>query len=420
MDARIAAAKAAHAEASAVLDRLEDEAIGDRVERARLRDAVGRYAAQISLRFKGVAAIGGSVESASLKLQAKEITYEEYVKAVVAAGEAAEAAASEGGVDATWRKIIEAGPEVREAVSRKRAAKAEAEKQSKHVDELYRTLSGLRHERSEAVHLAIGEQSSRQLRSSPSGLATPLRIERADRTRRALDEAVARYRASLDHDLDDLGRERGGRRAIAVALEFYGRVANLSTPQAERVAGASINTNLFPGQRAFAKDDGSQTAVSLSATGNVSTAIHELGHAMEHGSAPVLWLAEAFQAYRCAGHETRRMNEFASRSGDSASQFEPGEFGNSDNFLAAVVAVRGTTPVTRSSETTAAYIGKVYRNVTSVGPAAAGLARSTKLVVTATEIVSTGMELLYEDPVSFARADPEFFDLMVAVATGAI
>ena len=36
----------------------------------------------------------------------------------------------------------------------------------------------------------------------------------------------------------------------------------------------------------------------------------------------------------------------------------------------------------------------------------------------ATEIVSMGLELLYEDPYNFAKADPEFFDFIMGILDG--
>jgi hypothetical protein len=54
------------------------------------------------------------------------------------------------------------------------------------------------------------------------------------------------------------------------------------------------------------------------------------------------------------------------------------------------------------------YTGKDYRSKD----------REAMKMKTPTEVLSMGMELMYRDPIRFAKADPEWFDLVSGIVTG--
>ena len=129
-----------------------------------------------------------------------------------------------------------------------------------------------------------------------------------------------------------------------------------------------------------------------------STIIHEIGHLVEFNNPAVREAANAFVERRCGKSESMNMAETFAGFG-----YKEDEVGNSDNFLNAVKATAAEEDALDATRMNAraAYIGKRYKNGD-------------------TEVISMGMEMLKASPYKFAKADPEYFDLVVAAATGAI
>ncbi len=112
--------------------------------------------------------------------------------------------------------------------------------------------------------------------------------------------------------------------------------------------------------------------------GNV---IHEIAHCLEHWNAKTLQAAKGFLYHRVGKTEP-----FVFQDRWPNLDFDDDEVGWDDEFSRSMGA------------TSAAYTGKYYR--------------------TGTEILSSGMERLFANPVTFARQDPEFFRFIVGVLRG--
>jgi hypothetical protein len=105
----------------------------------------------------------------------------------------------------------------------------------------------------------------------------------------------------------------------------------------------------------------------------VSTIIHELGHAVEYQKPGLMKKAQEFLEYRLAGEQPADMGKFGM----------PGEMGRKDDFGRAF------------GESSAYYVGKKYDSG-------------------ATEVLSMGLEKLYTDPVGFIHKDPEYAHFVIA------
>jgi len=105
-----------------------------------------------------------------------------------------------------------------------------------------------------------------------------------------------------------------------------------------------------------------------------TSAVHELGHYLEHTNPDVLDKAIEFLKERAGDESLQRL-------GDNYDKDEVAWF---DGFI---------NP----------YMGKAYIH---------------RGKISATEIVSMGLEFLYKDPIKLARQDPEYFDFIVSLVRG--
>lgn len=140
------------------------------------------------------------------------------------------------------------------------------------------------------------------------------------------------------------------------------------------------------GERAYhrGETDTSSSAIYLSDNDSTATVIHEWGHAIEYQNPSIGRAARAFLERRVGGEPAQKLNDVVSHGG-----YRDDERGRSDRFVEAFGKDR------------AWYVGKDYGG-------------------RATEIMSMGMEQLYNDPAGFAKADPEFFEFVIGVLHGRI
>lgn len=164
---------------------------------------------------------------------------------------------------------------------------------------------------------------------------------------------------------------------------------------------------------AFVNEDGGSYGdigrVELSNTDYASTIIHEFGHQIEHGNPEAAKLCDDFLTSR-VGSETP-----VSFSEKFSSGYAADEVGSPDDFTKAVLAVHGreSSPFAeQEAEKIAHYAGKRY--------ASQGAPSKGYKTYGATEVLSIGMELMHRDARAFAKADPEWFDLVAGISTGRI
>lgn len=117
----------------------------------------------------------------------------------------------------------------------------------------------------------------------------------------------------------------------------------------------------------------------------VATIVHELGHWLEHGNQQVQAAVFAFYERRTAGEKRMTLNA-------ATKKLDPQAYGG-----------YRSNEYTRLDKFIHAYMGKDYTW---------GGQRS------ATEILSMGLQMFYEDPAKLARQDPEYFDFIYAVVRG--
>lgn len=122
-----------------------------------------------------------------------------------------------------------------------------------------------------------------------------------------------------------------------------------------------------------------------------ATAIHELGHVLEEFG-EVHELVQGFLHHRLKGETFQQLNQVL-----KTDRFDDWEEGGKDKFHRAFLGrLLGLTKSEANDR--AFYTGKHY--------------------IGATEVLSMGAELLYDDPIGFAQRDPEWFDFTVGILRG--
>lgn len=114
-----------------------------------------------------------------------------------------------------------------------------------------------------------------------------------------------------------------------------------------------------------------------------ATVIHEYGHHLEDEIPGVHQACVDFLKHRIGNEPVRRYKEIMPRSG-----YEDDEEGAQDQFADAFGS-------------SGWYVGKIYKG-------------------RATEILSMGVQKLYEDPLRLATADPEYFKFVVGILDGSL
>jgi hypothetical protein len=161
----------------------------------------------------------------------------------------------------------------------------------------------------------------------------------------------------------------------------------------------------------FEYDDGSGSGlvgrVQLSPTDHYSTVIHEFGHQIEHGNLEAAKLCGDFLSSRVKDESPVSFSEKFSGVG-----YGTDEIGSADDFGKAVSVAYGKSLDPSEAERIAYYAGKKY--------AGQGQTKNGLTTHGATEVLSIGMELMARDARAFAKADPEWFDLVAGISTGRI
>jgi SPP1 gp7 family putative phage head morphogenesis protein len=118
---------------------------------------------------------------------------------------------------------------------------------------------------------------------------------------------------------------------------------------------------------------------------DTDVAVHELGHAIENSDKRIARACREFLAHRVGNEPPKSIKELF-----PDSKYEPNETGRKDHFDRLF------------SEELAYYVGKDY------GPDSP------------TEILSMGLQALYNNPVEFAEKDPEYFCFVVGIIRGTL
>jgi hypothetical protein len=119
------------------------------------------------------------------------------------------------------------------------------------------------------------------------------------------------------------------------------------------------------------------------------TMVHEFGHWLDDHLPGALAATQAFLKYRVGNEPTESMADVSRRVYGHSSGYGADEMGRKDHFDRAFPQVE------------AYYTGKDYGS-------------------RATEVLSMGLEKLYNDPVHFAQKDPEFFKFILGICDGSL
>lgn len=200
-------------------------------------------------------------------------------------------------------------------------------------------------------------------------------------------------RASFSTSTEDLpGMRFAGETLVKATKEFKQKTKDatefLSLLTAKRDGVDEIPVTfrqLHSGGRAFAIDDRSSVMAGVYCTGQDKTKIfvHEMGHMLEN-KLGLRRDVQEFRGYRidAAGTPTISMREAT-----GINAYAENEKGNEDSFGRVF------------DRNAAFYAGKMYNDGS-------------------TEILSMGLEKMYENPVAFAKADPEYFKFVLGVLRG--
>lgn len=179
---------------------------------------------------------------------------------------------------------------------------------------------------------------------------------------------------------------------VAEMNEYLGRVANTSKVPSHVANYVRVGT--ASGGRAHYVPN--KSLIMMTESNDTRIYLHEMGHLLEENVPGAVQDARAFYNSRVDRRSDIAMGKWGM----------PKEVGNPDDFEKAFRAC-GTGSPGRTVESCAAYTGKRYH------PTHYQRAEQFE-----TEVVSMGMELLYENPVAFAKTDPQWCGLILRVLTG--
>lgn len=229
------------------------------------------------------------------------------------------------------------------------------------------------------------EGEIRALRATAESLSTQRRQIRdqylaASSTRREAQRAVDDYRRARGHEL--LANRTTGHANGSVPTSPRMRDADLKarveTAQ-EWLAGHTTFKidrptdvrRLRKGARAYHQGG----TVHLAPSDGAKVAVHELGHAIDRAHPSLVQRAIAYRESRTVGEQARRLRDVT-----GVRAYKLDEIAKCDRFIDC-------------------YMGKIYGH------------RST-------EILSMGLEYMYDDPIGFAQKDPTTFDFIFRIMKG--
>jgi hypothetical protein len=215
---------------------------------------------------------------------------------------------------------------------------------------------------------------------TPEPVAPPMPLPDIDRVATAVVKATSREEAHaiLALPLAERGSlvlspTESARSQTEKARAFIGSILHKDAAPA-----ASCKVVVHAG-RAYYSENISTATVRL---GDVGCTIHELGHHIECSDPEILRETKDFIRSRIQpGDVPERLSKLT-----GSSYYGPSEVAYKDEW-----AERGGSP----------YAGKVYRG---------GLDEAN-----ATEVLTMGLERLYDDPAAFARQDPDYFKFILRV-----
>ena len=215
------------------------------------------------------------------------------------------------------------------------------------------------------------------------GIREDLRQRRAKSNGKAWDAIATKTRAAWTMDAKNL--DEPGQRSATLGLSWLNR---LLTPRDEAEKTIKTDWALIPAhlaQRGFYFEG----RIHLPANENIQTAVHELGHMMEHSLAGALEAEQQFWRHRVGQASPVKLREIAPASG-----YGEDEEGYEDGWR------RFFGDRARS-----AYAGKIY---------------GTPEHYQGGEVLSMGLEALYRDPIKFAQADPEWCKFILGILDGSL
>lgn len=176
-------------------------------------------------------------------------------------------------------------------------------------------------------------------------------------------------------------------KGLSEGSSFFGRLVG----KGSKLDGRKARVITRDGGRAFSAPLG---IVGISESQSPSVVVHEFAHIAERTDKSILKSAIAFREKRRAdaGQKYEKLNDIEKRKTGVAGTFGGDEEGFEDKFFDA-------------------YCGKRYRT-----QVVAGL--PVYFPQTGTEIVSMGAQKMYEDPVGFAKSDPEYFQFTLTALQG--
>lgn len=189
----------------------------------------------------------------------------------------------------------------------------------------------------------------------------------------AFDELISHHDGSLARtkiETNETLKRFNNRSSIEYGADIFKQMIGPGTPIDDQPAILSTTTS----GRAFY--DPAYREVRFTASDTAKVAVHELGHHLEEWDEDVRLAARDFYVRRTVGHTAVQLKTVAPKNG-----YDDEEYTKPDKFF---------DP----------YVGKVY-------PWSQG--RSS------TEIVAMGLERMYDDPIGFAKADPEHFKLIYSI-----
>lgn len=297
---------------------------------------------------------------------------DEKVKAIVDIHEAAAKDVDRIAAERT-RLSMEAGDLMRRqrALPEAKGAKA-AEIQAQH-DELQRQIEDIARKLK-----ALREQAEALKREAHAAMLKALAASDPVKLSFTEDAARARLRGKIEPLSEanrKIAREAG---EFVQALLARGDDADFKVDIGQIPRGLDQRAHYSTGRRYVNLDD----------KGGVSVAVHEIGHAIEEqlltGGKKAVERSVEFLTHRVGAEPTRRLVDLFPKT-----TYRPDEVGRKDRFDAVF------------GDVSAYYVGKDY------GPGA-------------TEILSMGIQKLYDDPLTFAKNDPEYCKYVLGLLDGSL